>query len=170
MQEPINQYIKFSEVLLIDETNQNQGVVKTIDALQKAREVGLDLVVINDKAQVPIAKILDYGKYLYDKKRKLKDAKKKATVIKVKEVAVKTNISQHDLEWKSKQAIEWLEDNNRVCFKIKAFGRTSTKIDLIHKVYERFVELLGEKAVVQAELKKKSPVQYEAFFKSSKTK
>lgn len=169
-QDLMNNYIRFPKVLLIDENGESCGVMDTAEALKKAREIELDLVIINDKAETPIAKILDYGKYLYEKKRKIKDAKKNSAVIKVKEIAVKTNISDHDLEWKSKQAIEWLEDNNRVCFKIKAFGRTSTKIDLIHKVYERFVNLIGDKGAIQSELKKKSPVQHEAFFKPNKTK
>lgn len=96
----------------------------TTEALAMAQEEGLDLVVISEKADPPIAKILDYKKFLYDQKKKQKEIKNKAQKVVVKEIRFGPNTDDHDYEFKKKHAIKFLEDG----FKIKAFvffrGRT----------------------------------------------
>jgi translation initiation factor IF-3 len=99
-------------------------VFSTTEALAMAQEEGLDLVVISEKADPPIAKILDYKKFLYDQKKKQKEIKNKAQKVVVKEIRFGPNTDDHDYEFKKKHAIKFLEDG----FKIKAFvffrGRT----------------------------------------------
>jgi translation initiation factor IF-3 len=99
-------------------------VMSTSVALAKAQEDGLDLVIISDKADPPIAKILDYKKFLYDQKKKQKEIKSKAQKVVVKEIRFGPNTDEHDYEFKKKHAYKFLEDG----FKIKAFvffrGRT----------------------------------------------
>lgn len=83
--------------MVIDQNGQNLGQMATSQALLLAQEAGLDLVVISRHSDLPVAKILNFGKYLYDKKQKVKLAKKHHLVVKVKSIKVKTQISNHDL-------------------------------------------------------------------------
>lgn len=154
--------------MVIDQNGQNLGQMATSQALLLAQEAGLDLVVISRHSDLPVAKILNFGKYLYDKKQKVKLAKKHHLVVKVKSIKVKTQISNHDLGWKSQQAIAWLQDGFRVHFVIKAFGRISTKLDLIHDTFQRFAKLVSDYGVAQGNLKKMSPTLYEVFFNPNK--
>lgn len=96
--ELLNNNIPFRFLMVIDQTGKNLGKMAISDALALANDSGLDLYVISDKTEIPVAKILDYGKYLYEKKRKVKLAKKNQSVVKVKSIKVKTQISNHDLE------------------------------------------------------------------------
>ena len=89
----------------------------TQSAIAKAKEAGLDLVLISEKADPPIAKILDYKKFLYDQKKKQKEIKNKAQKVVVKEIRFGPNTDEHDYEFKRKHAVKFLEDG----FKIKAF-------------------------------------------------
>lgn len=99
-------------------------VMSTSSALAKAQLAGLDLVLISEKAEPPIAKILDYKKFLYDQKKKQKEIKSKAQKVTVKEVRFGPNTDEHDFEFKKKHTFKFLEDGH----KIKAFvffrGRT----------------------------------------------
>ncbi len=92
-------------------------IMITQAAIAKAKEAGLDLVLISEKADPPIAKILDYKKFLYDQKKKQKEIKNKAQKVVVKEIRFGPNTDEHDYEFKRKHAIKFLEDG----FKIKAF-------------------------------------------------
>ncbi|GAB5539563.1 MAG: translation initiation factor IF-3 [Salibacteraceae bacterium] len=92
-------------------------VMTTQSAIAKAKEAGLDLVLISEKADPPIAKILDYKKFLYDQKKKQKEIKNKAQKVVVKEIRFGPNTDEHDYEFKRKHAVKFLEDG----FKIKAF-------------------------------------------------
>tara|TARA_B110000046_G_scaffold49912_2_gene55587 strand:+ start:1522 stop:1983 length:462 start_codon:yes stop_codon:yes gene_type:complete len=92
-------------------------VFTTASAMIMAKEAGMDLVVISEKADPPIAKILDYKKFLYDQKKKQKEIKNKAQKVVVKEIRFGPNTDEHDFEFKKKHAVKFLEDG----FKIKAF-------------------------------------------------
>ena len=92
-------------------------VFTTASAMIMAKEAGMDLVVISEKADPPIAKILDYKKFLYDQKKKQKEIKNKAQKVVVKEIRFGPNTDEHDFEFKKKHAVKFLEDG----FKIKAY-------------------------------------------------
>jgi len=119
----INERIRFPRVQLITHEGQNVGIVTREEALQFADAVGLDLVVLNESGDVPICKVMDYGKVLYERKKKQSEAKKKQKVIHVKEVKLRPKIGEHDYETKIKQAVQFLNDGKRVKFTLVFRGR-----------------------------------------------
>lgn len=165
----VNNAIKLDKLLVIDDNGQNLGVIDKNEALQIAQEKELDLVLFSTGDQ-PIAKIIDYGKFVYDSSKKNKNTKKKHNQIKNKEIKVKPQIGMHDLQVRVKNAKEWLSLNYRVRFVILAYGRIGYKTELINDIYHKFIELLGDCATIQAPLKKISKVQYEAYFVPNKNK
>ena len=86
------------EVRLIDADGQNHGVVSKIEALERAREAGLDLVEVSPDANPPVAKILDYGKFKYQEQKKAAEARKRQKVVEVKEIKMRPGIDDHDYE------------------------------------------------------------------------
>lgn len=164
----INQNIKLKELNVIDDTGANLGLMKTSDALALAQSKGLDLVLISYKDNKAIAKILDYGKFKYNQKRKDRDAKKKQTIIKNKEVKVKPLIGDHDLQVRANNTLRWLADGDRVTFIIEARGRMSTKPEYVTLVYEKFMKLLGDAAKVQTEMKKLNDFRYATVLVANK--
>lgn len=160
----MNKNIYFKTIILINELGERVGEIDTKEALAIAQSKDLDLIVINEKSSPPIAKIIDYGKHLYNQKRKSRESKKKSAFTKVKSISVKPQISDHDLKWKSDQAITWLQNGDRLQFTIRAFGRIGTKVELINLTYERFVELIKLYGAPQGNLKRISYNQYEVYF------
>ena len=98
----INQYIRARQVRVIDESGQQLGVIPVERTRLLAMDKGLDLVEVQATANPPVCKILDYGKYKYDLKKKSKGAKKKQDIVKQKEIQLSYNIAIHDLEMKKK--------------------------------------------------------------------
>jgi translation initiation factor IF-3 len=121
----INEKIRFDKMQLITHEGKNVGVVTREIALRAARDVGLDLVIIAEQGKdgLPIAKIMDYGKVLYAKKKQLSDAKKKQHLIQVKELKLRPKIGEHDLKTKLHQALELLTEGKRVKFTLIFKGR-----------------------------------------------
>lgn len=119
----INERIRADRVQLIDQEGKNIGVVGKRDALQRASEVGLDLVLIAESGTegVPVTKIMDFGKSLYEKKKKQGESKKHQKVIQVKELKMRPKIGDHDYETKLKHLTEFLEEGKRV--KVTLFFR-----------------------------------------------
>ncbi|WP_391591528.1 Translation initiation factor IF-3 [[Mycoplasma] cavipharyngis] len=159
-----NNQIYHKRLILINSNGEKIGEIATSEALEMAQAQDLDLVVINERSNPVIAKIMDYGKYLYEQKQKLQESKRKSNSIKVKSINIKPQISNHDLLWKSNQAINWLKNGDRVQFVIKTYGRIATKTELIYQTYEKFAKALEEYGVAQSELKRISPVMYEVYF------
>jgi translation initiation factor IF-3 len=122
----INEKIGYSRMQVIDDDGENLGVLSRLDALARAREESLDLVLLSDSNSddgLPVVKIMDFGKMLYSKKKKLSDAKKKQKVIKIKEVKFRPKIDPHDYQTKINRAIQFLNEGNRVKFTIMFRGR-----------------------------------------------
>lgn len=128
---------------------QEPKVFATSAALEKAKEAGLDLVIISEKADPPVAKIMDYKKFLYDQKKKQKEIKNKAQKVVVKEIRFGPNTDDHDFEFKKKHAVKFLEEG----FKIKAFvffrGRTILFKDKGEILLLRLATELEELGVVE---------------------
>lgn len=121
----VNDAIRAREVQLITETGENLGKVSRDDALDRARRVGLDLVMLSDGGGkgTPIVKIMDYGKELYNRKKKQAEAKKTQKIIQIKEVKIRPKIGEHDYQTKMKQALSFLRSGKRVKFTLFFRGR-----------------------------------------------
>lgn len=115
--------ITAKEIRLILENGETAGVVSVHEALQKAAEVGLDLVEISPNAEPPVCKILDLGKFKYEQQKKKAEAKKKQKVVEIKEIKLSPCIGSHDYEVKMKSANKFLEEGNKVKFTLRFKGR-----------------------------------------------
>jgi translation initiation factor IF-3 len=125
----INQYIKVPQVRLIKEDGTSE-ILDTRTALKLAQDQGLDLVEINHKAAPIIVKIMDFGRYQYEQKKKTQADKKKQQVSELKEITLRPNIDIHDLEHKLEQAKQFLSDNNRCKLTMKFRGRELQHSDI----------------------------------------
>ena len=110
----VNGSIRVARVRLIDEEGNQAGVVSTNDALYKAEQVGLDLVEISPNAEPPVCKVIDYRKFIYDQKKKLRTIKSKAQKAVIKELRFGPNTGEHDFKFKLKHAINFLADGANV--------------------------------------------------------
>lgn len=119
----INERIRAREVRLIDEDGGQLGIVSTFDALKMARERELDLVEVSPKAEPPVCKIMDYGKFKYQVAKKAQETKKKQTVIQVKEMKLGLKIEEHDLEFKLNHIKGFLKEGNKVKIVVMFRGR-----------------------------------------------
>jgi translation initiation factor IF-3 len=119
----INEKIRVKEVRLIDENGAMVGVVPTYDAIRMAREKELDLVEVSPKAAPPVARIMDYGKFKYETAKKAAEAKKKQTIIQVKEMKLGLKIEEHDLQFKLKHLRGFLEEGDKIKLTIMFRGR-----------------------------------------------
>lgn len=149
----INQQIKSSKVLLIDNENKNHGIVSIYEALTAASNVGLDLVQINaPNAQnnVPTCKILDFGKFKYEQSKKEKAAKKKQkeSVIKIKEIKFRPNTDDNDLKTKARQAQDFLNDGCQLKISIVFKGREINYVDIGKNTLQYFMELVPEMTLI----------------------
>lgn len=122
----MNEDIHFREVRLIDEDGEMRGVVATTAALDRAESVGLDLVLISADPQNPVCRIMDYGKYAFEQSKREREAKKKQKVTDLKEVQLKLTTEEHDLSVKVKNAVRFLEGEDRVRVVIRFRGREMT--------------------------------------------
>ncbi|OHA17340.1 MAG: translation initiation factor IF-3 [Candidatus Taylorbacteria bacterium RIFCSPHIGHO2_02_FULL_45_28] len=120
----INHQIKAPELRVITTEGENLGVITLSVALAEAQKRALDLIEISPTATPPVAKIMDYGKYLYDEKKKEKSAKAKVQTSELKIVQVKIGTGEHDLELKAKRVSEWLGRGNRVKIDLFLVGRS----------------------------------------------
>jgi translation initiation factor IF-3 len=122
----VNHRIRVPEVRVIDSNGDMLGVLQTHEALRKAQDQGLDLVEVNPKAEPPVCKILDFGKFKYEEKKKTAEAKRKQTVVDVKEIKLRPKTDDHDLAFKVKAARRFLEAGHKVKFTVRFRGREIT--------------------------------------------
>jgi translation initiation factor IF-3 len=122
----INKYIRVPQIRVILEDGSSPGIMETYVALKMAQDQGLDLVEINPKAIPPVCKILDYGKFKYEEKKKLQESKKNQKVQELKELTFRPNTDDNDLAHKVERAKEFLAEGNKVKFTIRFRGREIT--------------------------------------------
>jgi translation initiation factor IF-3 len=127
------------EVRLIDAEGQQVGIVPIAQANEMAREKDLDLVEISPSANPPVCKIMDYGKFIFQKKKKEGEAKKKQKVIVVKEVQFRPRIDEHDFDFKKNHVIRFLEHGDKVKCSIRFRGREMTHMELGRAVLDRLL-------------------------------
>ena len=128
----INQQIRAEYVQLITQDGENIGNISKNQALRQAEEAGLDLVLIaqSGKEGIPVVKIMDFGKVLYEKKKKTLEAKKHQKVIQIKEVKMNPKIGEHDYQTKIKQAVQFLTTGKRVKITLSFRGREIATKDI----------------------------------------
>ncbi len=119
----MNDDIRVPEVRCNVDGGESLGVISTDEAMEKANELGLDLVMIAPDAKPPVAKIMDYGKYRYQKEKQLKEQRKNQTKIDVKEIKLSVKIAENDIAYKVKHAREFLEKGKHVKFRVFLRGR-----------------------------------------------
>ncbi len=119
----INNAIRAYELRVIDQNNNNLGVISKDEAMRMARACGLDLIEVSSSAEMTVARIADYGKYQYELSKKLKDVKAKSNSTETKNIQLSVGISDHDIGVKTKQATEWIKEGHRVKFELQLKGR-----------------------------------------------
>ncbi|MBU3964245.1 translation initiation factor IF-3 [Patescibacteria group bacterium] len=147
----LNHQIKVREVRLIDEDDKQVGVLSLEQALKMSSERGLDLIQVTDKVSPPICKIGDFGKYLYQLKKKAgKQSRQKSGGI--KGVRIKFNTSLHDIETKANQAYKFLKQGNKIKIELRLRGREKALRQHAEEQIKKFVEILGAQIPIETEL------------------
>ncbi len=141
----INGEIRSPQVRVIHVDTGNVGVMETKDAIAMAEDQGFDLIEVSPQADPPVAKIMDYGKYQYDQKKKQREIRANATVSEVKNIQVKVGTGDQDLMMKAKKASEWLVEGHRIKVELYLRGRAKYMDKKFHhERIERILALLTE--------------------------
>ena len=140
----INEEIKVKEVRVIADNGEQFGVMSTDDALEKAYAMGLDLVLIAPTATPPVCRIMDYGKYRYERDKREKEAKKKQQTVDVKEVQLSCRIDTHDFQTKANNAIRFLKGGDKVRVVLSFKGREMAHTEVGYEIIGKFLELCSE--------------------------
>jgi len=147
-----NEGISAPQVLVLDKTGGNLGVMDTIKALALAREEGLDLVEINPKSTPPVAKFIDFGQFRYQQEKEARLSKAHQHVVEIKGVRLSLRIGSHDLEIRRNQAVKFLDEGNKVKIEVVLRGREMQQTKLAFDMVKNFV----------AEIQKINPVRWES--------
>lgn len=145
----INGQIRDKEVRVIGENGDQLGIMSSREAMKLAQEAELDLVKIAPKAQPPVCKIIDYGKYRYELARKEKEAKKKQKTVEVKEVRLSPNIDTNDLNTKVNNAKKFISKGNKVKVTLRFRGREMAHVQQSKHILDDFAGMLEDIAVVE---------------------
>ena len=145
----INGQIRDKEVRVIGENGDQLGIMSSREAMKLAQEAELDLVKIAPKAQPPVCKIIDYGKYRYELARKEKEAKKKQKTVEVKEVRLSPNIDTNDLNTKVNNAKKFISKGNKVKVTLRFRGREMAHVQQSKHILDDFAGMLKDVAVVE---------------------
>ncbi|MBI5888382.1 MAG: translation initiation factor IF-3 [Deltaproteobacteria bacterium] len=145
----INRMIRAAQVRVVDAEGNQLGVMATGEALAKAEESGLDLVEVSATAVPPVCRIMDYGKYKYQLSKKAKDAKKKQTVIHLKEIKLRSKTEEHDFQFKLKNIRKFLGDGDKVKVTIVFKGREITHTNLGMGMLKRVAEEIKDVSVIE---------------------
>ena len=148
VRENVNETIRAREVRAVFPDGSVE-IMPTLAAIRKAKDMGLDLIVVAPTAEPPVAKAMDYGQWQYEQKKKQHEAKKKQHVIQVKELKFRPNTDDHDYEFKKKHAIRFLQEGNRVKAVVQFRGREIAHVDLGRNLLLRFVGDLSEYGSVE---------------------
>ena len=134
---PINQEIRATRVLLIDQNGEKQGVMPLSAALEAAEEAGLDLVEIVPNADPPEVKIMDYGKFRFQEQKKKNEARKKQRVVELKEIKLRPNIDKHDYDVKARSMHRFFEEGDKVKVTLRFRGRELAHPELGMKLLQQ---------------------------------
>ncbi|MBU0596705.1 translation initiation factor IF-3 [Patescibacteria group bacterium] len=137
-----NQFIKATEVRLLDQAGENLGILPIAEALSKAREAEMDLVEINPKGNPPVCKLIDFTQFKYQKEKEARKQKAKAHVSEMKGIRLSIRIGEHDMGIREKQAIKFLDRGDKVKIEIILRGRERGKTSLAREVISKFISQL----------------------------
>jgi translation initiation factor IF-3 len=149
VQTRVNERIRIREVRLIDENGEQVGIIPTFDALQMARERGLDLVEVAPNALPPVCRLMDYGKYRYEQSRKERESRRHQHVVELKEVRIRPKIDDHDLETKGRQAAKFLNAGDKVKLTVLFRGREMAHPDLGKALLDQLADQLRPHGTVE---------------------
>ena len=135
-----NDRIRASEVQVIDSSGQNLGTLSLKEAIDIAKQEGLDLIEISPNAKPPVCKIIDIGKYRYDLQKKTNKAKKKQKIVNLKEIKLRPVTDTHDYNFKLKNAKKFLEKGDKVKFTVRFKGREMQHTNLGHKLMQKIID------------------------------
>lgn len=133
---------------LIDENGKQVGVVPTRDALEAARERGLDLVEVQPNAVPPVCRLMDYGRFRYEESRKERESRKKAKTVALKEIRMKPKIGEHDVDTKARNARRFLEAGDRVKVSVRFRGRENLHPEIGRDLLLGMIDRLTDVAIV----------------------
>jgi translation initiation factor IF-3 len=145
----VNHRIRVPEVRVIDADGSMLGVLQTHEALRKAQEQGLDLVEVNPKAEPPVCKILDFGKYKYEEKKKQAQARRNQSVVEIKEIKLRPKTDDHDIAFKVKAARRFIEAGHKVKFTVRFRGREITHPEKAHEQLDVILKALDDVSNVE---------------------
>lgn len=145
----INERIRFPKIRVIDSDGSQLGIMTPREAMQIADERELDLVLVSDKADPPVCRVMDYGKYKFEQEKKAREAKKKQHTVDVKEVKMRYKIEEHDYNVRISQARRFLKDGDKVKATIMFRGREIQHSDIAEDLLKRMATDLQELAEVQ---------------------
>ena len=134
-----NERIHASEVQVISSDGKNLGTLPTREAIEMAKEEGLDLIEISPNAKPPVCKIIDMGKYKYELQKKTHKAKKKQKTVNLKEIKLRPVTDTHDYNFKIKNALKFLEKGDKVKFTVRFKGREMQHTNLGHQLMQRII-------------------------------
>jgi len=136
-------------VRVIDDQGEQLGILPPFEALKIARERGLDLVEVSPNAVPPVCRIQDYGKFLYEKDKSERAARKKQKVIVVKEVKFSVTVDEHDYQTKKNQAVRFLQEGDKVKASLRFKGRQMAHRELGYNIINRLIKDIGDSGIVE---------------------
>lgn len=145
-----NEFINVPKVRVIDDEGENLGVMFTQEAIERAYEIGLDLVEVSPTADPPVCKFLDIGKYKYEAQKKANIARKTQKTQELKEIKMRPNIDDHDYDTKMKKVHDFIGDGDKVKITLRFRGRELSHQQLGMQLLQRVAENVGEIAKVEA--------------------
>jgi translation initiation factor IF-3 len=146
----VNKEIRAPKVRVIGQNGEQIGIVSLYEAIAMAEDAGLDLVEIVAGSNPPVCKIINYGKFRYDQTKREKESKKSQHQVKVKEIKVKPNIDEHDLETKMRHAKKFLEEGNKVKVTCMFRGREMAHPEIGHRVLRKMCDDLKDLAIPES--------------------
>jgi len=145
----VNDRIRIKEVRVISQDGTQLGIMPIEQALQMAYSQNLDLVEVAPEARPPVCRIMDYGKYRYEQSKKAREARKKQTIIELKEIKLRPKTEEHDFQFKARHAERFLKEGNKAKVTMMFRGREMIRMDRGKALLNRFVETLKDVAVVE---------------------
>jgi translation initiation factor IF-3 len=145
----INEKIRAREIRVIDENGEQLGILAPFEAMRIARERGLDLVEVSANAVPPVCRIQDYGRFLYEKEKSDRAAKKKQKVITVKECKFSVTVDEHDYQTKKNQAVRFLNEGDKVKASLRFRGRQMAHRELGYAIINKLIQDIGDAGIVE---------------------